>query len=132
MKSERHRRMALRNTLWGLLGLALAAASVGGCNKEWDAAQGRSALSKAGYTVSPATPDPTAKTVPNVKDGECFDVSKGDQAARVCVWTCETGESCASMPQQKIWLHGTIGRRKAYVDTKDDAFGHTVLSALHP
>ena len=113
--------------------LAAISGSLGdiGCNKEWDAQQGRKNLEQAGYSVGPASPDEESKRVPVVKSGECFDVSKGTQSARVCVWTCDNAVDCINIPAQRVWMHSTIGRRNAYVDTKDEAFGYSIIKGLN-
>jgi hypothetical protein len=116
----------------GLLSFAALVAASGGCNKEWDAAQGQAALKRAGFTVGESTPDPSAGAVNGVQDGQCFAVSRATQTARVCVWRCATAPDCIAVPPQKVWLHGTFGRSNAYVDTQDESFGHEVLTALHP
>ena len=125
-------RDSVRNGI-GQLAMLLLFASAGGCNNVWDANEGRDALTKAGYVVGAASsPDPDAQAVAAVKDSQCFDVTKAAERARVCVWTCETSQACSNIPQQKVWMHGTFGRRNAYVDAKDEKFGNAVLTALHP
>ena len=114
--------------IW-LRGLLLVFALVG-CNREWDAAKGRAALRQAGYTVGEAAPGTIPSGV-SAESSECFDVSRADKRARVCVWTCATAQACIEIPAQGVWLHGTFGRRNAYVDSQDEQFGNAILSELH-
>lgn len=118
-----------KHVTWGITLMLLGTF---GCNKAFDARAAHDNLAKAGYSVGDLSADPGASGVAGVTGGSCFDASKGGATARVCLWTCTTPETCIALPPQKVTLRGTIAGIAAFVDTKDEAYGNTILRSMNP